>query len=151
MKLEQEDKEAIIEIVAARYFSKQNWRWISLKRDIARIFKAYDELNQQYIEYPYMSRDWYVQNSATKSIHMCEKWDELKELVDFLNAYAQYFDFIVKNNRKSFCIASENRELTTEQKDAISAARKLRCNVFVFTADVPNDIEFELAQVGGGM
>lgn len=151
MKLGQEDREAIIEIVAARYFSQQKWQWISLKRDIGKIFKAYDELNQQYIEYPYMSRDWYVANSSTKSIHMCEKWDELKEMVDFLTAYAQYFDFLVKNNRKSFCIASENKELTAEQKNAISAARRLRCNVFVFTAEVPDEIEFELAQIGGGI
>jgi len=82
---------------------------------------------------------------------MCEKWDELREMVDFLTAYAQYFDFLVKDTRKSFCIASEKRELTVEQKNAISAARRLRCNVFVFTAEVPDEIEFELAQIGGGM
>ena len=152
MELEHEDQAAIIEIVAARHFSSKKWNWISLKNDVSKIFRAFEELGEQYNEYPYMSRDWYVENSATKSIHMCEKWDELKELIEFLDTYAQYFDFMVKNSdQKSFCIVSENKELTDEQKNAIRHARGLRCNTFVFTASVPSDIGFELSQVGGGM
>ena len=152
MKLEQEDQAAIIEIVAARHFSSKKWNWISLKNNVGKIYKAFAELGEQYNEYPYMSRDWYVENSATKSIHMCEKWDELKELIEFLDAHAQYFDFMVKNSdQKSFCIISENKELTGEQKNAIRHARGLRCNTFVFTASVPSDIGFELSQVGGVM
>lgn len=152
MKLEHEDKEAIVEIAAARYFSGQNWKWVNIRTDIDKIFKAYEDLREQYNEYPYMSKDWYVANSASKSIHMCEMWDELKELVDFLNAYGKHFDFLVKqNNRRSLCITSEKGELTSEQKDAISAARRIRCNVFVFTASVPDNIEFDLLQIGGGM
>ena len=152
MKLEREDKEAIVEIVAARYFSKQEWKWISLRTDIDKILKAYEDLRDQYNEYPYMSRDWYVSNSASKSIHMCETWDDLKELVDFLNAFGEHFDFLVgQNNRRSLCITSEDGDLSQEQKNAISAARRIRCNVFVFTASVPDDIEFDLLQIGGGM
>lgn len=152
MELEHEDKAAIIEIVAARYFSSQKWNWISLKNDAGKIRRAFEELGEQYDEYPYMSRDWYVENSATKNVHMCEKWDELKELMEFLDTYAQHFDFMVKgSDRKSFCIVSEGKELTDEQKNAIRNARGLRCNTFVFTASVPDDIGFELSQVGGGM
>ena len=152
MKLEHEDQAAIIEIVAARHFSNKKWNWISLKNNAGKIYKAFEELGEQYNEYPYMSRDWYVENSATKSIHMCEKWDEFKELIEFLDAYAQYFDFMVKNSdQKSFCIISENKELTGEQKNAIRHARGLRCNTFVFAASVPSEIGFELSQVGGGM
>jgi len=152
MELEYEDQAAIIEIVAARHFSSKKWNWISLKDDVGKIFRAFEELDEQYNKYPYMSRDWYVENSATKSIHMCEKWDELKELIEFLDTYAQYFDFMVKNSdQKSFCIVSGDKELTDEQKNAIHNARGLRCNTFVFTASVPDDVGFELSQVGGGM
>ena len=152
MELGSEDKTAIIEIVAARHFSSQDWNWISLNSDSVKIRKAFEELGEQYNEYPYMSRDWYVENSATKSVHMCEKWDELKELIEFLDAYGQYFGFMVKgSDRKSFCIVSESDELTDEQKNAIHHARGLRCNTFVFTASIPDDIGFELSQVGGGM
>ncbi len=152
MELGHEDKAAIIEIVAARYFSSQKWNWISLKSDVDKIYAAFEELDKQYDEYPYMSRDWYVENSAKKSIHMCEKWDELKELVEFLHAHAHLFDFLVKSNdKRSFCIVSESKELTDQQKNAIHHARKLRCNTFVFTASIPDNIGFELSQIGGGM
>ena len=152
MELEHEDKAAIIEIVAARHFSSKKWNWISLNSNAGKIRRAFEELGEQYDEYPYMSRDWYVENSATKSVHMCEKWDELKELMEFLDIHAQHFDFMVKNgDQKSFCIVSDGKELTDEQKNAIRHARGLRCNTFVFTASVPDDIGFELSQVGGGM
>ncbi|MGP8319704.1 MAG: hypothetical protein ACT6FD_02790 [Methanosarcinaceae archaeon] len=152
MELEYEDKAAIVKIVAARYFSSQKWNWISLKSDVGKIYAAFEELDRQYDEYPYMSRDWYVVNSAKKSVHMCEKWDELKELVEFLHAHAQIFDFLVKSNdQRSFCIISESKELTDQQKNAIYNARQLRCNTFVFMASIPDDIGFELSQIGGGM
>ena len=151
VKLEQEDRDAIITIVAARYFSDQKWKWVNLRRDKDKIIEAYEELNQQYIEYPYMSRDWYVANSVTKNIHMCDTWNELKDFVDFLRAYGSYFDFLVRSDKKSLCIASEKDELSVEHKRAISEARKMRCNVFIFRARIPDSIEFELLQIGGGM
>ena len=40
MRLENEDKQAIFEIVAARYFITQNWKWVNLRKDINKIFKA---------------------------------------------------------------------------------------------------------------
>jgi hypothetical protein len=117
---------------------------------MARIQKAYEEIKEQYDSYPYMSKDWYVENSSTKSLHMCSRWDELRDMVDFLNAYAEQFDFLVGANRKMLCISS-TEELSDRQKTAISQARKLRYTVFVFTARVPDDMEFELSQIGGGM
>ncbi|TQD23557.1 hypothetical protein [Methanolobus vulcani] len=151
MKLDQKDKDRIVSIVASRYFSEQGWKWIDLNADISKIHKAHDDLRDQYAAYPYMSRDWYVSNSATKSTHMCENWEELSELVEFLNAYGHYFDFLVKDSRKSLCIASTDGNLSHEEKTAISAARRSRYNVFVFRVDVPEDIDFELMQIGGGM
>ena len=151
MRLDNKDKDRIVSIVASRYFSEQGWKWIDLNTDVSKVHKAYDDLKDQYAAYPYMSRDWYVSNSATKSVHMCENWEELNELVEFLNAYGQYFDFLVKDSKRSLCIASTDGNLVPEQRTAISAARRARYNVFVFRVDVPDDIDFELMQVGGGM
>lgn len=151
MNLEQKDKDRIVSIVASRYFSEQGWKWIDLNSEVSRIHKAYEELRDQYAAYPYMSRDWYVSNSATKSVHMCENWDELSELVDFLNSFGQYFDFLVKDGKKALCIASSDGCVTSEQKNAIAQARSSKYNVFVFRVDVPEQIEFELMQIGGGV
>lgn len=151
MKLDSQDKTAIAQLLAGKYFSDKNWKWINLKKDVSRIFNACDEINDQYREYPYMSKDWYVENSATRSTHMCKSWNELKDLVDFLKAYPDVFDFLAMDDRKMFCIASGEEALTPAQKNAISEARKLRYGIFVFDAKVPDDIEFELLQAGGGM
>ncbi|WP_319507820.1 hypothetical protein [uncultured Methanolobus sp.] len=151
MKLEQNDKDRIVSIVASRYFAEQGWKWIDLNTEVSKIHKAYDDLRDQYAAYPYMSRDWYVSNSATKSIHMCENWDELSELVEFLNGYGQHFDFLIKDTKKSLCIASTDGYLTSDEKAAISNARRSRYNVFVFRVDVPDAIDFELMQIGGGV
>src|SRR5674536_130556 len=76
MRLENEDKQAIFEVAAARYFTTQNWKWVNLRKDVSKILKAYDELNEQYASYSYVSRDWYVENMGTKNLHMCSTWDE---------------------------------------------------------------------------
>lgn len=150
MKLDQNDKDRIVSIVASRYFSEQGWKWVDLNSEVSKIHKAYEDLKEQYAAYPYMSKDWYVNNSANKSIHMCDNWDDLSSLVEFLDAYGEHFDFLVKDIKKSLCIASADGYVTPEQKTAISAARMSRYNVFVFRVEVPDDIEFELMQVGGG-
>lgn len=151
MELDENDKNAIVEIVAAKYFSKKDWKWISLKKDVDRIYKAFDDLEDQYNKYPYMSKDWYVENSSTKNIHMCTKWNELNDLVNFMRSDSQYFDFLVHDNKKMLCITTTSDILSIEQKNAISLARQLRYNVFVFKATIPECIEFELSQIGGGM
>ncbi|MGB3907255.1 MAG: hypothetical protein WBL02_02345 [Methanomethylovorans sp.] len=151
MILQQEDKDAIVAIVASRYFSEQRWRWINLKKDLQKVMKTFEEIKEQYNKYPYMSRDWYVENSATKGIHMCDTWEELSLLIEFLRDYAQYFDFMVKyeGRRKAFCIASHDGKLTYEQENAITVASRLGCNVIVFSVEVPNSIEFDMVQMGG--
>ncbi len=151
MELDKKDKDRIVSIVASRYFSDQGWKWIDLNADISKIHKAYDELKDQYAAYPYMSKDWYVSNSATKSIHMCQSWQELEDLVGFLKDYGIHFDFLVKESKRSLCITNTDGYLKEEQKAAISAARRERYNVFVFRVEVPDEIDFELIQIGGGM
>jgi len=150
MKLDSKDKKEIADILAGKYFSQNEWKWVNLAKDMPRIQKAYEEIKDQYDSYPYMSKDWYVENSSTKSLHMCSRWDELRDMVDFLNAYVEQFDFLVGANHKMLCISS-TEELSDRQKTAISEARKLRYTVFVFIARVPDDMEFELSQIGGGM
>lgn len=150
MRLENEDKQAIFEIVAARYFATQNWKWVNLKKDLNKIFKAYDELNEQYASYSYVSRDWYIENIGTKNLHMCNTWDEFKDMVAFLNTHGSVFNFLVNTgNRKSFCIVSDSRELNEVQANAIKEVQKLGYNAFVFLATVPDEIEFQLLQVRG--
>ncbi len=151
MKLNSQDKTEVAQILAEKYFSEMDWKWVNLKKDVNRIFTAYEEIGDQYREYPYMSKDWYVENSATISTHMCKSWEELKDLVDFLKAYSDNFDFLAMNDRKMLCIASTENSLNPGQKNAISEAKKLRYSIFVFNAKVPDDIEFELMQLGGGM
>lgn len=150
MKLDSKDKKEIADILAGKYFSQNEWKWVNLAKDMPRIQKAYEEIKDQYDSYPYMSKDWYVENSSTKSLHMCSRWDELRDMVDFLNAYVEQFDFLVGANHKMLCISS-TEGLSDRQKTAISEARKLRYTVFVFIARVPDEMEFELSQVGGGM
>ncbi|KXS46341.1 MAG: hypothetical protein AWU58_643 [Methanohalophilus sp. T328-1] len=150
MKLDSKDKKEIADILAGKYFSQNEWKWVNLAKDMPRIQKAYEEIKDQYDSYPYMSKDWYVENSSTKSLHMCSRWDELRDMVDFLNAYVEQFDFLVGANHKMLCISS-TEELSDRQKTAISEARKLRYTVFVFIARVPDEMEFELSQIGGGM
>lgn len=150
MKIEPEDKHAIFEIVAARYFSKQNWKWLNLKKDVNKIFKAYDELNEQYASYSYVSKDWYVENMASRNIHMCNTWEELKNLVIFLNTNANVFNFLINTgNRKSFCILNDSKELNETQVKAIREAQKLRYTTFVFLASFPEEIEFQLLRIKG--
>lgn len=150
MKLENEDKQLIFEIVAARYFTTQNWKWVNLRIDLNKILKSYEELNEQYASYSYVSRDWYVENMGSRNIHMCNTWNELKALVTFLNTNGQTFNFLVNTgNRKSFCIVSDSRDLNEAQAYAIKEVQKLGYNAFVFLATVPDEIEFQLLQVRG--
>lgn len=150
MKLEDEDKQAIFEIVAARYFTTQSWKWVNLRKDTNKILKAFDELNEQYASYSYVSRDWYVENMGSKNIHMCDTWDELKNLVALLNTHGSAFNFLVNTgNRKSFCIVNDSRDLNEVQANAIKEVQKLGYNTFIFLATVPDEIEFQLLQVRG--
>ncbi len=150
MRLENEDKEAIFEIAAARYFTTQNWKWVNLKKDFNRIIKAFEELNEQYASYSYVSRDWYVENMGSRNLHMCNSWEELKNMVVFLNTHGNIFNFLVNTgNGKSFCILSDSRELKEIHANAIKEGQKLGYNAFVFLATIPEEIDFQLLQVRG--
>ncbi|MDD3041847.1 MAG: hypothetical protein PHW56_02715 [Methanosarcinaceae archaeon] len=148
MQLNSEDKEAIFEIVAARYFTEQQWKWINLKKETEKIFRTYEELEEQYASYSYVSRDWYVENTGSKNTHMCNTWKELKNLVNFLKAYKGVFNFLINTgDRKSFCIVSDSKEVSETQALAIGEVKELGYTVILFLTSFPEDFDFQILQV----
>jgi hypothetical protein len=144
MRLEPDDCTAIGEIVAGRYFKKSGWKYTNL-RDIRKIFRAYNELEDQYNTYPYMSRDWYVSNSVDKDIYIVKTWKELKRLVDFLNEYGdrQVFSFIVaSDNRIALCKVVTNE--SKADKEAADIAREHGYMLHLFKVKVPNNVEYDI-------
>ena len=152
MKLEQDELEIISEIIATRYFLNQGWKFSNL-RDSEKIIDAKEEIEEQYKKYPYMEKSWYVANSASKRFHLCENWDEIRKLVEFLSGFKEYFSFIMRTNgRLAFCrINLEEKEPPSEVKDAIIKARKFGYSVLSFNIEIPTEIKFELAEMTGSM
>ena len=144
MRLEQDDCTAIGEIVAGRYFKKSGWKYTNL-RDIRKIFRAYNELEDQYNAYPYMSRDWYVSNSVDKDTYIAKTWKELKRLVDFLNEYGdrQLYSFIVaSDDRIALCkVATSDGKASRE---AVDIAKEHGYMLYLFKVEVPNNIEYDI-------
>jgi hypothetical protein len=151
MQLQEEDLEKIGHIVARRYFAEQGWNYTDLKLSGKNILESVDTINEQYDKYPYLSRDWYVENSAEKSIHMATRWDDLNILGNLLRIVPDQFDFLLKfNSQKSMCIVMQT-ELNDQKKNAIAEARKSGFNVYIFKTDVPETMDFELEEVVGGI
>jgi hypothetical protein len=151
MQLQEEDLEKIGHIVARRYFAEQGWNYTDLKLSGKNILESVDTINEQYNKYPYLSRDWYVENSAEKSIHMATRWDDLNILGNLLRIVPDQFDFLLKfNSQKSMCIVMQT-ELNDQKKNAIAEARKSGFNVYIFKTDVPETMDFELEEVVGGI
>lgn len=151
MQLLPEDIEKIGHIVACRYFAIQGWNYTDLKVSGKHILESIDTVNEQYDSYPYLSRDWYVENSAGKSIHMASRWDDLKNLGYLLRNVPDQFDFLLRfNSWKSLCLVLQIAP-DSQQKYAIAEARKLGFNVYIFRTDVPDTMHFELKEVVGGI
>lgn len=153
MHLLAEDIEQIGHVLAQRYFSEQGWKFTDLKLSGSKITSAVEVVNEQYSKYPYMSRDWYVENSADKSFHLSNRWDELTILSSLLHACPDIFDFLLKiNNQNSLCIVKTlQSNLTNQQQNAIAHARKSGFNVYIFKAGVQESPDFELEEVVGGI
>jgi hypothetical protein len=151
MQLEAEDLKAIGEIVAERYFAAQRWDFVNIQKKIESIRRALETANEHYIKYPYLDRDWYVLNSADRNIHFCKSWSGLKRLVDFLNMYARYFDYMVRiDDQIVFCEVNHGKsELTPHRVDAIKAARDAGYSVYVFRVDIPDSVDFRTEEITG--
>ena len=153
MDLLAEDIEQIGHILAQRYFTEQGWKFTDLRLSGSKITGAVEVINEQYSKYPYMSRDWYVENSADKSFHLSNRWDKLTVLASLLQTCPDMFDFLLKiNDQRSLCIVKTlQSDLNNQQKNAIADARKSGFNVYIFRAGVPESPDFELEEVVGGI
>jgi hypothetical protein len=149
MRLEQEDINAIGEIVVSRYFKKGGFQYISLS-DPRRIIKAYNEVDEQYKEYPQMSRDWYVSNSVEKDAYIARTWKELKKLVDFLNGLSdkKLYNFVVRANDE-LVLAKVETERSEVSKEAIAIARRNDYKLYLFTVKVPSNLEYDVDVLNG--
>ncbi|MCL7414564.1 MAG: hypothetical protein M8349_00675 [ANME-2 cluster archaeon] len=153
MNLLTEDIEEFGHILARSYFTEQGWQFTDITRSGNKIIESLDTVNDQYNKYPYMNKDWYVENSAEKNLHMTTKWDDLSKLVAFLHTWPEAFDFLLKfNANRSLCIVKNKpADLNTEQQLAIADARKAGFNVYIFKAEIPENMDFELEEVIGGI
>ena len=144
MRLEQEDINAIGEIVVSRYFKKGGFQYISLS-DPRRIVKAYNDVDEQYKEYPQMSRDWYVSNSVEKDAYIARTWKELKKLVDFLNGLSdkKLYNFLVRANDE-LALAKVETEQSEVSKEAIAIAKKHDYKLYLFSVKVPSNLEYDV-------
>lgn len=149
MRLEQEDLNAVGEIVVTRYFKKSGLRYTSLT-DTKKIFKAYNELEEQYKGYPYMSRDWYVSNSVDKDVYIAKTWKELKKLVDFLYKLddRKLYNFVVSNNEE-LALAKVEVERSEATREAIAMAKAQGYKLFLFTVKVPSNFEYDVDLMNG--
>ncbi|MEI7826656.1 MAG: hypothetical protein WCI87_02520 [Euryarchaeota archaeon] len=149
MRLEQEDLNAIGEIVVSRYFRKGGFQYITLS-DPKRILKAYHDIDEQYKAYPHMSRDWYVSNSLEKDAYIARTWKELKKLVDFLNGLSdkKLYNFVVRANNE-LVLAKVEIERSEGSKEAIAIARRHDYKLYLFTVKVPRNLEYDLDILNG--
>ncbi len=153
MQLLAEDINDVGHILARRFFTEQGWRFTDLALSGKKIAESLENVNESYKQYSDMSKDWYVANSAEKNIHMTTSWNKLVELDNLLQTWSGQFDFLLKTNTNvSLCmVKSIQSDLDNEQQRAIADARKARFNVYIFKTDIPDEMDFELVEVVGGL
>ena len=153
MQLLAEDINDVGHILARRFFTEQGWRFTDLALSGKKIAESLENVNESYKQYSDMSKDWYVANSAEKNIHMTTSWNKLVELNNLLQTWSGQFDFLLKTNTNvSLCmVKSIQSDLDNEQQRAIADARKARFNVYIFKTDIPDEMDFELVEVVGGL
>ena len=153
MQLLAEDINDVGHILARRFFTEQGWRFTDLALSGKKIAESLENVNESYKQYSDMSKDWYVANSAEKNIHMTTSWNKLGELNNLLQTWSGQFDFLLKTNTNvSLCmVKSIQSDLNNDQQRAIADARKARFNVYIFKTDIPDEMDFELVEVVGGL
>ncbi|MBW6518640.1 MAG: hypothetical protein K0A89_09100 [ANME-2 cluster archaeon] len=153
MQLLAEDINDVGHILARRFFTEQGWKFTDLAQSGKKIAESLANVNASYRQYSDMSKDWYVANSAEKNIHMTTTWNRLSELNNLLMTWSGQFDFLIKTNTNvSLCMVKSIRsDLDIIQQRAIADARKAKFNVYIFKTDIPIEMDFELAEVVGGI
>ncbi|NLI62668.1 MAG: hypothetical protein GX362_04635 [Methanosarcinaceae archaeon] len=154
MKINSENAKKILKVCSEQYFTDNGWKFFSVERDFDKVVKLSEDINRQYLSYPSISRDWYVQNAGGKSTHLCDTWDELKKIVDFLKENKKHIDFYVVNEKddlnekfKAFFVISSSKDLPQEQIDAILNAQKQNIQTMAFISKIPEEIETSVLQI----
>ncbi|WNY26853.1 hypothetical protein [Methanolapillus ohkumae] len=148
MKLNQQDKIQIFGVLAEKYFNENGWKYYKVSTGAEKIQKICEDINRQHAAYPSITRDWYVQNGGAKGIHLCDTWEELRVVSDFLKIGASYFDYFVDTGEiKAFCILSATKELEPARIDIILKAQNAGMKTLVFLADVPSEINASVLQI----
>jgi len=148
MRINSQDKMRIFGVLAERYFEDNQWKFYLVSKDTEKIIKIYDDINTQHAAYPSITRDWYVQNGGSRSIHLTDSWEELKTVVAFLKTGAEHFDYFVDTGElKAFCVLSETKELAPSRIDMILKAQDAGIRTLVFLANVPNEFEASVLQI----
>ncbi len=132
-----------ISIFAGEAFLKsQGYEYTNLYEQGDRIKKSLHWIEKQYEMYPYLSRDWYVENSSEKKLHFCRKYRDLKSLVEFLMLYPGEFDFLINGEKLILCkVVAERSEMETE---GVNAAVRYGYDVMFLGVDMPEKFEVEL-------
>jgi len=141
-----EDIRKRISIFAGEAFLKaQGYEYTNLYEQADRIKKSLHWIEKQYDMYPYLSRDWYVENSSEKKLHFCRKYKDLKNLVEFLMLYPGEFDFLINSEKLTLCkVVSDKGEARTE---GVNAAGKYGYDVMFLRVDIPEKFEVETVEV----
>lgn len=154
MKIKSENVKKILKVYAEQYFNDNEWKFFSVERDFDKVTNLSEDINRQYLSYPSISRDWYVQNSGGKSTHLCDTWDELKKIVDFLKENKKYFDYYVVNENdeinekfKAFFVICPSKDLPSDQIDAILKAQALNIQTMAFISQIPSETETNVLQI----
>jgi hypothetical protein len=148
MKLDNQDKMRIFEILAEKYFRENQWKFFSISRDAEKVQKSAEEINRQHAAYPSITRDWYIQNGGSRGVHLCNTWDELKLVVGFLKIGGKYFDYFVDTGElKAFCVLSATKELEPDRIDMILKAQEAGIETLVFLSNVPDEIDARILQI----
>lgn len=154
MKINSENTKKILKVCSEQYFTDSGWKFFSVENDFERVVKLSEDINRQYLSYPSISRDWYVQNSGGKSTHLCDTWDDLKKIVDFLKENKKHFDYYVVNENsdlnekfKAFFVVSNTKDLPSDQVDAILKAQELNIQTMAFISQIPEQIETSVLQI----
>ena len=148
MKLDNQDKMRIFEILAEKYFRENQWKYYSVSRDSEKIHNFAEEINRQHAAYPSITRDWYIQNSGSRNIYLCDSWEELKTVIGFLKVGKKYFDYFVDTGElKAFCVLSATKELEPDRIEMILKAQEAGIKTLVFLSNVPDEIEAHILQI----
>jgi hypothetical protein len=87
------------------------------------------------------------------AVHLASRWEDLNMLANLLHTWPEPFDFIFKiNMQQSLCVVKAlQTELNSQHQRAIDEARKSGFNVYIFKAEIPGSMDFELEEVVGGI